>query len=515
MWHAGGLSGSMKTATELSKEVGCEPVSDPWWTPVVSIKFNSLTKEGKSGAANRKTPLTMETTQADGETETKEAHVEAVFFPTFANVVLNAEKSGLFWLDTHKEYYLKRPTAGASGLAPDGTGFSRKPTGTPDPRMIVGIHDNKIPRGGKFTPDDRGKLIKYLAIVMEHYQTERKEIGGSLFDGRYAQCFRLERRGRRGFILHRSRALDCSKELGAKQFAGFLSSKQAHGWYNGATPKFCGDLLGVGTIGAVFAHNERDTIVVKVPRIQGSKWFKRERDNLKAMDSDGVNRQGRVYISSHDTDDDSYLVLEPRLQPTSWPAPLHADLSRIADLVKGPLKALHDKGWVHCDLRPDNIMEDSQEKLALADFGAARRADDVLLYEHGTLTFASTKVRSNFHANVPFKTTAADDLESLVYVAYAMMAMSEQDVRDLRSLKSDKEQLNQFWDGRLTPLPKFERLQVAARAGDHARMAQGLTDLNMARVPEEEEEEAKVRLAFAVRPPYPTPSRHTTRAQEE
>lgn len=487
--HTAGLSGSMKTATELAKTVGCEPASDPWWAPLSNIKFNSQKEgaRGAPGAAKRKTPLTMGPKQDDGKSKTTEEHVEAAFFSMFASVFENARDNGLFWLDTHKSFYLKRPTTEASALAPDGTGFSQKQTGSPDPRLIVGIHDNKTPRSGEFTNDDRGKLIRYLGIIMEHYQKERMEIGGSLFDGQYAQCFRLERRSGRGWVLHCSRVLDCATELGATLFAGFLNSKQAHGWHIQAVPTFCADLLGVGTIGAVFAHNRDSTVVVKVPRVKGSAWFKRERDNLKAMDAEGVDRKSRVYISNQDTNDGSHLILEPRLQPTSWPARLHADLSRVADLVEGPVKALHDKGWVHCDLRPDNIMEDLQKRLTLADFGAARRAQDVLLYEHGTLTFASTNVRSHFHDKVAFQTTAADDLESLVYVAYAMMAMSEQEVRDLCILKSDTKRLDQFWDSRFAPLPQWLQLRFAARAGDHGQMAKGLRRLNqvLAPVPED------------------------------
>ena len=359
--------------------------------------------------------------------------------------------------------------------------------GPPDPRLIVGIHDNKVPREGKFNNDDRGKLIRYLGIVLEHYQQERKEIGGSLFDGQYAQCFRLERGRGRCWKLHCSKVMNCAFEDDAKLSAGFMSSKQAHGWYIGAVPSFCGKLLGAGSIGAVFAHKDYDKAVVKVPRVSGSLWFKKERSNLQCLATEGVDARGRVRISDRDTNDDGYLILEPPLQPMSWPIRLHADLSRVADLVEGPITNIHDKGWVHGDLRPDNIMEDLQKRLVLVDFGAARRADELLRYEHGTLTFASAKVRSKFSAREALNITASDDLESLVYVAYAMMAMSETEVRDLCTLKSDLAQLGRFWDERFAPLYKWEQLRLAARSGDHALVARGLRELNqvLPRVPEE------------------------------
>ena len=123
-------------------------------------------------------------------------------------------------------------------------------------------------------------------------------------------------------------------------------------------------------------------------------------------------------------------------------------------------------------------MEDSEKRLTLIDFGAARRAQDVLLYEPGTLTFASANVRFNYYTRVAFKTTAADDLESLVYVAHAMMAMSEQEVLDLRTRKADATNLSQFWDTRVGPLAKWQQLRLAARDSNHALVAQGLRELN-------------------------------------
>jgi hypothetical protein len=464
----------MKTATELAKMVGHEPNADPWWEPISDIKFNNA-----DGAANRKTPLTMGHMQSDNETKTKEEHVEATFFNVFGSVFCKAAEGGSHWLDTHKKFYLRRPTATASGLAPDATSFDRLQPGEPDPRLIVGIHDNKIPRLGKFTHDDRGKLIRYLGIVMEHYQDDRKEIGGSLFDGQYAQCFRLERRNNGGWLLHSSTVFDCQNELPAKLFAGFLCSKQANGWRTDGVPAFCGSLLGVGSIGRVFAHNSHPA-VVKVARLSGSSWLMKERSNLREMQENGVDSQGRIRLSDLDTDDAGFLILEPPLELMSWPSRLHADLSRVAELVEGPVKALHDKGWVHCDLRPDNIMEEPVSKqLWLVDFGAARRCSDILHYEHGTLTFASQKVRKSFYAKTTLQISAADDLESLVYVAYAMMALSETEIRGLRMKKSKVGELEEFWKQSLE-LDKWKLLLSRARSSNHAGVAEGLRALNLA-----------------------------------
>ncbi|MGE0755644.1 MAG: serine/threonine-protein kinase [Pirellulaceae bacterium] len=53
---------------------------------------------------------------------------------------------------------------------------------------------------------------------------------------------------------------------------------------------------------------------------------------------------------------------------------LLVDFARIADQAAGALAHLHSKGWVHCDVKPDNFLLNEEGIVKLIDFSIARRA---------------------------------------------------------------------------------------------------------------------------------------------
>lgn len=463
----------MKTATELSKIVGCEPMQTPWWSPI-EIKFNTV-HLGIVGKADRKTPSILE--------KVLEGQVEKRFFGTFKNVVHFAGLKSLFWVDTHNNFWLKRPSSGASLLAPDGVCFSQNPLGNFDARNVIGFNDNKASRNGIFTHDDRGKLIRYLAIIMEHYQKQRFEIGGSLFDGRFAQCFRLKRLkniGPRSWKLECSTVMDCKYEVGAQLFAGFLCSKAAMGWFNDNLLDTCGDFLGSGSIGHVYKYKNDINCVVKVSRPECYYWLQKERENFLLLVDMQVNMEGLIQLSEHDSRDEKFLILTPILDPVCPWRHIPLNIEHLVQLVESTLLNIHNGGFVHCDLRPDNFMCDpSSGKWVLIDLGAMRKSSDLLLLEHGTLSFASKAVRSAYLTSSPIYINPKDDLESMVYVAYVMTWMTPAQVAtDIFSLKGDLAQMSVLWEEMLSRVKGWSALLCSARSGNHHEVALQLRLLN-------------------------------------
>jgi len=95
----------------------------------------------------------------------------------------------------------------------------------------------------------------------------------------------------------------------------------------------------------------------------------------------------------------------------------------LIDSEKAPLRVLHSAGYVHCDIRPANVMRiPGSDRLALVDLGAARAASDAMTcYAHGTLVFASPKLRGAFFNGTLVQRTIMDDLISLAYCVIVSM----------------------------------------------------------------------------------------------
>jgi serine/threonine protein kinase len=55
------------------------------------------------------------------------------------------------------------------------------------------------------------------------------------------------------------------------------------------------------------------------------------------------------------------------------------DFAKIADQGAAALGHLHSKGWVHCDVKPDNFLLNDEGQIKLIDFSIARRAASGLL----------------------------------------------------------------------------------------------------------------------------------------
>jgi len=91
--------------------------------------------------------------------------------------------------------------------------------------------------------------------------------------------------------------------------------------------------------------------------------------------------------------------------------------STIAHCLRA-LKYLHERGIVHGDIKPSNMMIDARRRVKLADFGLARRVSD----EDGSLLKGTTKYMAPEVVSDEFgEVGPASDLYSLGFAAYDLM----------------------------------------------------------------------------------------------
>jgi serine/threonine-protein kinase len=75
-----------------------------------------------------------------------------------------------------------------------------------------------------------------------------------------------------------------------------------------------------------------------------------------------------------------YYLVMPRLPGTSLDRPMRLSVAMsfcVARQVAEALAALHERGWLHCDVKPGNILVSPDGQATLLDLGLARRAGEV------------------------------------------------------------------------------------------------------------------------------------------
>jgi uncharacterized membrane protein YgcG len=388
-----------------------------------------------------------------------EEHIQGMWANAMGPVIAMGKRLGVFVKDTHVNKYLKRRT-GVNSRAPDATIATRAWDVEPCFADILGLSDNKAATtAGKFSQKHVGGVVCY-GIILFHRQPWRKTIPLSLFDGRWALCMNLSRLSGGMHHLLRAETIDTSKAAGAALFGSFLLDTAKSGHIPFRRPQTTGMLLGCGKSGAVFQH-ANGTCVVKVFHTKDNAV--REAEILHALTKHAS--QLRV-AEAFDPKWPQCLVLTPtfRAFPTwdRFDSQLAGFLRSLVD-GDGHLRRLHKQNFVHCDLRPPNIMMDANGRATLVDFGAARATRKQSLVDSGALAFGSPHMLANWNAEAIL--SAADDLIAFGHLVQSVMFRGLCQSEILRS--GDCQKIQAFWEQADQGTPSVSTLMHACQAVDY------------------------------------------------
>lgn len=147
------------------------------------------------------------------------------------------------------------------------------------------------------------------------------------------------------------------------------------------------ELIGTGTHGVVFRARrntpyERAVAIKLLPNLQGqakARQFQNECQTLADLEHACISQ----ILTAGLTEDGTPYLIMPLLSGVpidDYVEKYEGDWSRIADLARqlaGAIAFAHEKGVVHCDLKPDNILVDKNGQVTVTDFGLAVRIDEM------------------------------------------------------------------------------------------------------------------------------------------
>jgi serine/threonine-protein kinase len=191
------------------------------------------------------------------------------------------------------------------------------------------------------------------------------------------------------------------------------------------------ELLGEGAMGVVFRAVRADDgreVALKVMKreLAEDEVFRRRFEHevraaaevshdhlLPVLDSGQLD--GRYYLATRYVGGGSLAEHLRRRGPLS-----HAALVRLTAQVGSALDALHERGIVHRDVKPGNIMLDGERGAQLGDFGLARGRAYTVLTRRGRLVGTLGYLAPELIRGSP--ATAATDLYALGCTVYECVA---------------------------------------------------------------------------------------------
>jgi serine/threonine protein kinase len=190
-----------------------------------------------------------------------------------------------------------------------------------------------------------------------------------------------------------------------------------------------GRLIGQGGMGRVYeGHDSRlhREVAIKVSRAGAGDERQRQRFKQEARSAARVNHPNVTAVYDvGDQGDESYIVME-RLSTASLADRLRngplsaAQTRRLALELLGGLGAAHEKGVLHRDIKPGNILFSGTGLAKLADFGVAKLDQPSDLTETGMVIGSVAYLPPERLHGEP--ATASGDIYSLGVVLYEVLA---------------------------------------------------------------------------------------------
>jgi len=161
------------------------------------------------------------------------------------------------------------------------------------------------------------------------------------------------------------------------------------------------------------------------------------------------------------------------------------DLRGLKTTLAHSLRALHylhDRGIVHGDIKPSNLMIDARKRIKLGDFGLARRVSDV----DGTLLKGATRYIAPEVVSEDFgEVEASSDLYSLGFAAYELMCGPpfEELALGLAALRSNAAGEDPWIEWHAAPDRRLPRISEVLEGvpDDLAKVIQKLTEKDKSR----------------------------------
>jgi WD40 repeat protein/predicted Ser/Thr protein kinase len=190
-------------------------------------------------------------------------------------------------------------------------------------------------------------------------------------------------------------------------------------------------MLGTGGFGTVFlAHDpELDRLVaIKMPHARHTQNLNaRERFRREARSAAHLHHPGIVEIYSVEQDGDLPFIVYEYVAGTTLTQYVESTaptFRKIAELVRDVARALefsHSRGVVHRDVKPANILVDTNGIPRLADFGLARRADDIKVTVDGQILGTPAYMSPEQASGDQNKIGEASDIYSLGVVLFVLL----------------------------------------------------------------------------------------------